>query len=199
MTKKKAFFADYLFNRWQYVQHKSASSISQPIYSGVPQGSILGPLLFILHFNDAEQQLIRCNIITYADDTIIYFHSNDINAIGKVISEEFRYLSNWLVDNELILNMKKDKTEIMVFGTQKRLAKTDLNLNIEFQSAKVNTTCSYTYLGVKVDPSLNLNEHFQSAYKTASSRLRLLRRIRPYLTNLAALRIYEAFVISKIM
>ena len=83
--------------------------------------------------------------------------------------------------------------------TQKRLAKTDLNLNIESQSTKVNTTCSYNYLGVKVDPSLNLNEHFQSGYQTASSRLRLLRRIRSYLTKLAALRIYEAFVLSKIM
>ena len=87
----------------------------------------------------------------------------------------------------------------MVFGTQKRLAKTDLNLNIEFQSTKVNTTCSYNYLGVKVDPSLNLNEHFPSVYKTASSRLRLLQRIHPYLTKLAALHIYEAFVLSKIM
>ena len=87
----------------------------------------------------------------------------------------------------------------MVFGTQKRLAKTDLNLNIEFQSTKVNTTCSYNYLGVKVDPSLNLNEHFPSVYKTASSRLRLLQRIHPYLTKLAGLHIYEAFVLSKIM
>ena len=87
----------------------------------------------------------------------------------------------------------------MVFGNQKRLAKTDLKLNIEFQSMKVNTTCSYYYLNVKVDPSLNLNEHFQSANKTASSRLRLLRRTRPYLTKLAALCIYEALVLFKIM
>ena len=86
-----------------------------------------------------------------------------------------------------------------MFWTQKRLAKTNLNLNIEFQSTKVNITCSYNYLGVKVDPSLNLNEHFQSVYKIASSRLRLLPRIRPYLKKLAALRIYEAFVLSKIM
>ena len=87
----------------------------------------------------------------------------------------------------------------MVFGNQKRLAKTDLKLNIEFQSMKVNTTCSYCYLNVKVDPSLNLNEHFQSVYKTASSRLRLLGRTRPYLTKLAALCIYEALVLFKIM
>ena len=62
--------------------------------------------------------------------------------------------------------------------TQKRLPKTDLNLNIKSQSTKVNTTCSYNYLGVKVDPPLNLNEHFQSVYKTATSRLRLLRNMR---------------------
>ena len=198
-NQEKAFFVDYLFNRWQYVQYKSASSTSQPVYNGVPQGSILGPLLFIIHFNDAEQQLIKCKMITYADDTIIYFHSNDIKAIERTISAEFTYLSNWLTDNELILNMNKGKTEIMIFGTQKRLAKADLQLNIMFQSTTVNSTCSYKYLGIEVDPSLNLCAHFQHVYKTASSRLRLLRRIRPYLTKTAAIRIYEAFILSKIM
>ena len=197
--REKAFFVDYLFNRWQNVKYKTVTSLSQPVYCGVPQGSILGPLLFILYFDDAEDQLIQCKMITYADDTIMYFHSNDINTIESVLSEEFIYLSKWLVENELILNFKKDKTEIMVFGTQKRLSKNDVNLNIEFQSTRVNTTCSYKYLGVKVDPSLNLNEHFQYIYKSASSRLRLLQRIRPYLTTLAARRIYEAFILSKIM
>ena len=86
----------------------------------------------------------------------------------------------------------------MIFGTQKRLNKTARNLNIEFQTTTVNNTKFYNYLGIKVDSSLNFNEHFQSVYKTASGRLRLLRRIQPLLTK-ADLRICEAFILSKIL
>ena len=116
--REKELFPDYLFNRWQYVQYKSSISTNKPVYTGVPQGSILGPLLFILHFNNGQQQWIRCKIITYADDTIIYFHDKDISVIEKVLNTEFNYLSDWLTENELILNLKKDKTEIMIFGTK---------------------------------------------------------------------------------
>ena len=182
-----------------FVQYNSSISTSKPVYTGVPQGSILGPLLFILHFNGAQQQLIRCKIITYADDTIIYFHDKDIRIIEKVLNTEFSYLSDWLTENELILNLKKDKTKIMVFGTKLRLPKINSNINVEYHSIKVNRMYSCKYLGVKVDPSLNLSNHFQCVYKTASSRLRLLRKIRPNLTKTVALRIYQAFIIPKIM
>ena len=94
--REKELFSDYLFNRWQYVQRKSSISTNKPVYTEVPQGSILGPL-FILHFNDAQQQLIGCKINAYADDTI-YFHDKDIRIIEKVLNTEF---------NELILNLKK--------------------------------------------------------------------------------------------
>ena len=87
----------------------------------------------------------------------------------------------------------------MVFGTKLRLSKINSNINVEYQSTKVNRTHSYKYLGVKVDPSLNLSDHFQCVYKTASFRLRLLRKIRPNLTKTAAFRIYQAFIIPKIM
>ena len=95
--REKELFSDYLFNRWQYVQRKSSISTNKPVYTEVPQGSILGPL-FILHFNDAQQQLIGCKINAYADDTIIYFHDKDIRITEKVLNTEF---------NELILNLKK--------------------------------------------------------------------------------------------
>ena len=143
--------------------------------------------------------MIWCKIITYADDTIIYFYDKNIRIIEKVLNTEFNYLSDWLTENELILNLKEDKTEIMVVGTKLWLSKVNSNINVEYHSIKVNFTKSYKYLGMKVDPSLNLSDHFQFVYKTASSRLRLFRRIRPNITKTATLRIYQAFIVPKIM
>ena len=108
--REKELFSEHLFNRRQYVQYNSSIATSKSVYTGVPQVSILGPLLFILPYNDAEQQLIRCKIITYADDRIIHFHDKDIRIIENGLNREFNYISDWLRENELILNLKKDKT-----------------------------------------------------------------------------------------
>ena len=87
----------------------------------------------------------------------------------------------------------------MVFGTKLQLSKVDSNISVEYHSIKVNCTQSYKYLDVTVDPSLNLSNHFQCVYKTASSRLRLLQRVRPNLTKTSVLRIYQAFIVPKII
>ena len=192
---EKAFFTDYLFNRWQRVSYKSILSTSKPIFCGVPQGSILGALLFLLHFNNAEKQLEKCKIIMYAHDRVIYYQHKDIASIEKALSSDFNLLSNWMEKNELILNLKKGKTEVMLFGTNSRLSKQNQNVKISYRANEINCTETYKYLGVNLDPTLNLGEHFSYVYKKASSRLRLLRRIRPQLTNIAALRVYQSLII----
>ena len=149
-SREKELFSDDLFNQWQYVQCSSSILTSKPVYIGVPQGSILSPLFLILHFNDAQQQLIRCKIITYADDTIIYFHDKDISIIEKVLNTEFTYLSDWLTENELILNLQKDKTETIVFGTKLRLSKINSNINVECHSIKVNRTYTKTWVSKSI-------------------------------------------------
>ena len=199
VQQEKELLTDYLFNRWQYVQYKGILSSKLPVYCGVPQGSILGPLLFLLHFNDAEKQLENCSIITYADDTVIYFHDKNIDKIADVLTKDFERLSNWLEKNELSLNLKKGKTELMVFGTKIRLSRITDKIQIKHQFNEINSTSSYKYLGVLVDPSLNLDDHFKNVYKKASSRVRLLRKIRNNLTTDAALRIYQAYVMPTVL
>ena len=92
-----------------------------PIFSGVPQESILGPLLFTIHFNDLHTPLESTSIITYADDTVIFTAAKDLESIQRHLSEDCHNLSSWFRDNELVLNLKKGKTECMIFGTAKRL------------------------------------------------------------------------------
>ena len=115
------WFTDYLFLRKQLVQFKGVLSEPNPVFTGVPQGSILGPLLFLIHFNDVHQPLRYSKIITYADDTVIFTSSKDLDAIQHNLGEDIKSLADWFRDNELVINLKKGKTEVMLFGTAKRL------------------------------------------------------------------------------
>ena len=79
-NKELHWFTDYLFSRTQSVQFKGALSDANPIFSGVPQGSILGPLLFTIHFNDVHTPLQSTSIITYTDDTVIFTAVKDLES-----------------------------------------------------------------------------------------------------------------------
>ena len=104
------WFSDYLFCRCQTVIVGNQRSSKFNASCGVPQGSILGPLLFLIFFNDFPEQLSKAKCLQYADDTVIYFASSDINEIEQVIHEEMNNLNSYFENNELILNLKKGKT-----------------------------------------------------------------------------------------
>ena len=119
----------------------------------------------------------------------------DIFIIESLISSDMQRLSNWCKENELFLNLHKGKTEAMMFGTAPALRNQD-SFNIVYDGCKtVNVTTSYKYLGVKIDQTLNLNTNFQYTYRKANGKLRLLQKLRPQLSRLAALRIYQSMIL----
>ena len=189
-----AWFTDYLFCRSQVVQYKGVLSEPQPILTGVPQGSILGPILFIIFFNDVHKPLQHSKIITYADDSVIYTSSKDIDTIQRSLSEDMNNLCEWFKDNELIINLKKDKTESMLFGTAKRINLQDKELKLSANGSLINNTSTYKYLGVHLDSSLNLASHFDRIYKKAATRINLLRSIRPLIDQKCAESIYNTMI-----
>ena len=94
------------------------------------------------------------SIITYADDTVIFTAAKDLESIQRHLSEDCHNLSSWFRDNELVLNLKKGKTECMIFGTAKRLnALNGRQLALTVNGTLINTTSSYKYLGVNLDSS----------------------------------------------
>ena len=131
----------------------------------------------------------------YADDTVLYYSHKYMKEIEKVLSQDLCTVSKWLQENELVLNLKNRKTEVMLFGTKKRLNQQEREIEINYQSQPINTTNSYTYLVVQLDPSFNMQEHFNSICRKTSSRIRLLKRIRSFITELATLRIYQALIV----
>ena len=89
--KELAWFEGYLFNRSAQVSYNDVLSEAQQLKSGVPQGSILGPLLFVLFFNDITD-VIETNIVKYADDTVIYWADKDVTNLRKILTNEMRKL-----------------------------------------------------------------------------------------------------------
>ena len=167
----------------------------EPIFCGVPQGPILGPLLFIVFFNDIADRIQHSNVITYADDTVVYYSSNDVNAIEDILNLEMENIGKYCRENELLLNLKKGKTESMLFGTSKRISKYGRDLKIQYQNTEISFVKDYVYLGNTVDSHLLMNTNFDCAYKKASGRLRLLQNVRKYLTVDAALKIFRMIIL----
>ena len=189
------WFIDYLFARSQIVEIGNVCSEPAAITCGVPQGSILGPLLFILFFNDLIDTVVNINVIKYADDTVIYYASKNVQEIENILNSQMKIIGHYCEENELILNLKKGKTEAMLFGTQRRLKNCGKELCILFNGTKITFVDRYVYLGNTLDSNLSLNTNFETSYKRASSRLRLLKQIRYYLTEEAATKIYNAMII----
>ena len=96
---EKAWFTDYLFHRKMRVNYKGTLSTPLQIHCGVPQDSVLGPLLFLLHFNELPSLLKSCKMIMYADDTVLYYSHKDMKEIEKVLSQDLCTVSKWLHKN----------------------------------------------------------------------------------------------------
>jgi hypothetical protein len=192
----KQWLTSYLFCRKQQVSFQGTFSSTHNVYCGVPQGSILGPLLFVLHFNDSVDSLSACSILMYADDTVMYYSDKDINTIQNHLEKDFISLAKWLTENELIINSKKGKTEIMIFGTSPRLKKLNSTpLTLLHNDISLNITNSYKYLGITLTNSLNMVDYLAATIKKASSRLHLLRKMRSYMDTKTASLIYQAMIV----
>ena len=129
-----------------------------------------------------------------AGDFEIYTSAENIATIQRNLSEDINNLCHWLEENELIINLKKGKTETILFGTSKRINLQGNELNISVKGTCINNTFSYKYLGVDLDPDLSLTSYFDKTYKRAAGRVNLLRSIRPSIDQNCAETIYKFMI-----
>ena len=190
-----SWVTDYLFNRTQTVNINNHSSTKETITSGVPQGSILGPLLFIVFFNDLNDFICQSQVIQYADDTVIFFGAKSVTAIETALNSDLKAIARYCEENELLLNFKKGKTEAMLLGTAQRMKRHGHELKIVHNNTIVNTVTQYCYLGNVIDQHLTLSGNFDRSYKKTASRLRLLSSVRKYLTTKASKIVYDLMIL----
>uniref|UniRef100_A0A8C5MCA3 Reverse transcriptase domain-containing protein n=1 Tax=Leptobrachium leishanense TaxID=445787 RepID=A0A8C5MCA3_9ANUR len=115
------WFQSYVSDRSQYVSISGSSSLPLPVTCGVPQGSILGPLLFTIFINDLPNVCKASTVHMYADDTVIYTSKPTLRQLEAVLQEQFIEVEKWIKHNKLFLN--NDKTVTMLFGTKPKLHK----------------------------------------------------------------------------
>ena len=185
------WFEDYLTTRFQRVQYQNELSSSLRLDFGVPQGTILGPLLFVTYINDLPLCLQSTSIGMYADDTVLYSTGTELNNIKNSLQEDLKRVDKWLTDSQLVLN--QSKTKCMLFGTRYRLENTDIFV-LQLQSKIIERVTAFSYLGIILDEQLSWKEHVENVCTKASKRLSILSRIRYCLTLNAAKCVYQSVI-----
>ena len=148
----KSWLHSYLTNRKQIVRINNTTSNTLINKMGVPQGSTLGPLLFILYISDMKQALSKMKVLHFADDSTLYLEIDKNSSCSTHINRDLESLNNWLLANKLFLNI--DKTKYMIIHNRGRPP--DLNLNIG--GAQVNRCTVHKFLGVCIDEQLNFKK-----------------------------------------
>lgn len=150
---EQTLFQNYLSDRYQYVEFNNAISSKRLITTGVPQGSILGPLLFLIYINDLPLVSDLFNMLMYADDTTLYCNINQETS-DVVINSELEKVTTWLSSNKLSLNIKKSK--FMVFHTAQRHVNYPL---IQINNCNIERVTNFNFLGLILSADLKWNLH----------------------------------------
>ena len=168
------WFRSYLTERKQLVNVNGVNSELLNISCGVPQGSILGPLLFLCYVNDMSISINSdCKLLLYADDSTIIFSHKNPDVISDRLGKELESCSDWLVDNKLSLHL--GKTECIIFGPKRKLKKVT-NFEVKCNNHIIKSQPKLKYLGIDIDQHLSGESTVNSIIKKVNSRLKFMYR-----------------------
>ena len=191
-----SWFSDYLSNRQQYVDFNGMSSNLLSINCGVPQGSILGPLLFLLYINDIINSTPFLSFILFADDTNIVCSHDRLDTLVRTLNQELPKVSTWFKCNKLSLNI--EKTNFMNFKHASARA-VDFPCNIIIDNVPLERKQHTKFLGVFIDENLNWNQHIRHIITNCISRnVGILYKTKNYLPKTTLFMLYNSLILPYI-
>ena len=186
------WFRNYLSDRTQFVSYKCNNSGFQNVTCGVPQGSVLGPLLFILYTNDLPNVLKHSKCILFADDTTIFQTSHNLTYLRECIEYDMECSSDWFRANKLSLNAQK--TQFVVFWppstTQRNM------ISIKIGTENIQRVSHAMFLGIIIDETVNWGPHIDYVAKKIASYA--INTVKKYLSVRNLKSLYYSFVHSYI-
>ena len=186
------WFRSYLSNRKQYTVYRSEKSLQQSISCGVPQGSILGPLLFLIYINDIINYCNSCVPILFADDTNLIFSHHDLVQLFAIINAELNIISNWFKANKLSINT--DKTKFLLFQPQNRAQACNPLPNITINGEQIEQVPEQKFLGVYIDQRLNWKYHINHKNNQLSRNIGVISRLKNFLPCKTLQIIYNSII-----
>ena len=187
---------NYLKNRVQSVRIGSVISSPLKITFGVPQGSILGPLLFLIYINDFPQYIRDCLLVIYADDTQIML-TGEIDKINELLQKAKDVLTTakaYLNINGLLLN--ENKTRLIFFGSRQYIASIPDNTNLKFGNVTLTPSQNVKNLGVPMDSYLTFNVHIDEKQKKATDILLYINHVSDRFDSLCRVMVVQSLVLN---
>jgi hypothetical protein len=176
----------YLKNRQQYVAIEDSRSSLQTFNIGVPQGSNIGPLLFLIYINDLGNLPLKGIPRLFADDSAMFYPNRDASVIISDMNDDLKILIQFFNSNLLSLNL--GKTKYMLFRSPRK--KIPVHVNPSVGQTTIEKVQTFKYLGLALDPTFSWGSHIDHVYRKISSLCGLLYRVRPFVPRYALLKFY---------
>ena len=189
-----SFMESYLTNRLQYTKIGDSKSRKQLIGCGVPQGSSLGPLLFLLYANDFPQ-MSQLSTTLFADDSLLSLSDANLTRLENRVNTQLQYIVQWLNQNKLTLNYFK--TTYLLFNKQLH-GLISLKFLLKINQKEISRSESVKYLGVWFDDKLNWSAHIQKLSLQLSRCCNMLLHMRDFVNAHALVKLYYSFVYSRL-
>jgi hypothetical protein len=184
----------YLTNRVQCVCYNGVNFTFQKVLCGVPQGSVLGPLLFLLYVNDLHRCSKLLTFILFADDTTILLSGKDNNEVVNILNQELNNVSVWFKINKLSLNT--NKTNFIIFRSSKSKP---FKCNITIDGIDIVQALSVKFLGVEIDDRLSWKNHISTVENKIASVIGVLNKIRYKITSNIAFLLYNTLILPQLL
>ena len=182
------WFESYLSNRYQYVSIGSSLSQCLPILTGVPQGSILGPLLFLLYINDMNKCAPNIDFFHFADDTSVTCTGSNLSILYDVMNSELTKVDKWLCCNKLSLNI--NKSAFMIFSNRDK----DNENTVYIRGAALEKVNFIKFLGVTIDDKLSFSRHTTLVKSKIAKCCGIMYRLSNYVPDYIMKKIYSTLV-----